>query len=464
MTHIFFDRRTVHDRTIDVLSVALASGKTTSSDLVARALRRALDPGGEGERVFVRLWADEARLASRGYDVLRAANVGLSPLAGLPISLKDNFDVKGEVTTAGSPALSERAPATRDSIVVQRLRQAGAVLVGRTNMSELAFSGVGVNPHYGTPLNAYDRQSRRIPGGSSSGAAVSVQDGMSVAAIGTDTGGSVRIPAALCGLVGFKATQARIPLGGVLPLSPTLDAVGSIAATVADCGQIDEVLSGDTSDRSVSPPQPLRGRRFCILGDYLLSGLDKSVQDAFNRAVEILRMAGAQVVEIPSNYLARIATLNSLGTFPAIEGWNEFRDVVRTSGNLLDPRIRRRLEKGRDVTAATFLEIQRERSSIVECIHDAIRGFDAIIGPTVPIVAPKLDDVAEDESFDRINLLLLRNTAVANILDRPSISIPCHRQGEAPVGLMLIGEHLKDREMLSSALAIETEFERVFYQ
>src|ERR1700693_2729328 len=206
-------------RTVADLAADLATGLTSSRELVEIALARIADPGGEGARTFVKVYADTARAAADAQDKLRQAGYVASPLAGLPVSLKDLFDVAGEQTLAGSKALDDMPAAERDAPIVARLRAAGAVLIGRTNMTEFAFSGVGINPHYGTPGNPYDRA--LIPGGSSSGAAVSVSDGGAVVAIGTDTGGSVRIPAALCGIVGFKPTQKRIPRDGAIPLSTT---------------------------------------------------------------------------------------------------------------------------------------------------------------------------------------------------------------------------------------------------
>src|SRR6266851_3053407 len=227
-----------------VLSLAadLAAGRTSSRALIEAALARIAEPSGEGARSFVKVYADSARAAADAQDSLRKAGYVASPLAGLPVSIKDLFDVAGEPTLAGSTALDDRPLAQSDAPVVSRLRAAGAVLIGRTNMTEFAFSGVGINPHYGTPGNPYDR--RLIPGGSSSGAAVSVSDGGAVIAIGTDTGGSVRIPAALCGIVGFKPTQERISRDGVTPLSTTLDSIGPLANSVACCAIADAILAG----------------------------------------------------------------------------------------------------------------------------------------------------------------------------------------------------------------------------
>src|SRR6266478_4603887 len=229
--------------TLPTLAADLAAGRTTSRELVETALARIADPEGEGRRVFVKVYDAAARAAADAQDRLRKAGYVASPLAGIRVSIKDLFDVAGEVTLAGSKALDNMPPATADAPIVARLKAAGAVIIGRTNMTEFAFSGVGINPHYGTPGNPYDRS--LIPGGSSAGAPISVADGMAAVAIGTDTGGSVRIPAALCGLVGFKPTQYRVPRDGATPLSATLDSIGPIGVSVACCALTDAVMAGE---------------------------------------------------------------------------------------------------------------------------------------------------------------------------------------------------------------------------
>src|SRR5436853_4800808 len=262
------------------LAADLAAGRTTSRELVEQALARIADPAGEGGRTFVKVYADSARKAADAQDQLRAAGYVASPLAGLPISIKDLFDVAGEVTLAGSKALDDRPPATRDAPVVARLRTAGAVLIGRTNMTEFAFSGVGINPHYGTPGNPHDR--RLIPGGSSSGAAVSVGDGQAVVAIGTDTGGSVRIPAAFCGIAGFKPTQYRISRDGAVPLSTTLDSIGPLANSIACCAIADAIMAGEPP---VAPaPVSTEAVRLGVPQSHLLDGLAAEVANALAAA------------------------------------------------------------------------------------------------------------------------------------------------------------------------------------
>src|SRR5438105_15169433 len=298
--------------TIVGLATALAAGQTTSRDLVEAALAQITDPAGEGARTFVKVYAENARAAADAQDRLRKAGYVASPLAGLPVSLKDLFDVAGERTLAGSKALDDSPPAQRDAPIVTRLRAAGAVLIGRTNMTEFAFSGVGINPHYGTPGNPYDR--RLIPGGSSSGAAVSVGDGQAVVAIGTDTGGSVRIPAALCGITGFKPTQYRIPRDGAVPLSTTLDSIGPLANSIACCAIADAVMAGEPP---IAPAAvPVEAMRLGVPQSYVLDGLAPEVANAFAAACTALSRAGARVVDIPLTELAELPAINANGGFP----------------------------------------------------------------------------------------------------------------------------------------------------
>jgi aspartyl-tRNA(Asn)/glutamyl-tRNA(Gln) amidotransferase subunit A len=284
-----------------VLSLAedLAAGRTSSRALIEAALARIADPAGEGARSFVKVYTESARAAADAQDALRKAGYVASPLAGLPVSIKDLFDVAGEVTLAGSKALDDRPPAARDAPVVARLRASGAILIGRTNMTEFAFSGVGINPHYGTPGNPYDR--RLIPGGSSSGAAVSVGDAQAIVAIGSDTGGSVRIPAALCGLVGLKPTQNRIPRDGAIPLSTTLDSIGPLANSVACCAIADAIMAGEPPE--APPPVAALGLRLGVPQSYVLDGIAPEVGRAFAAACTVLpsislsgyaRVAGAR--------------------------------------------------------------------------------------------------------------------------------------------------------------------------
>jgi aspartyl-tRNA(Asn)/glutamyl-tRNA(Gln) amidotransferase subunit A len=437
--------------TVTALAADLAAGRSTSRALVERALARIADPAGEGQRSFIAVYAEAARLAADAQDRLRRAGYVASPLAGLPVSIKDLFDVAGERTRAGSTALDDAPPAARDAAIVARLKAAGAVLVGRTNMTEFAFSGVGINPHYGTPGNPFERT--RIPGGSSSGAAVSVADGAAVVGIGTDTGGSVRIPAALCGLVGFKPTQRRVPLTGALPLSSTLDSIGPIAASVACCAIVDAIMAGDPP---VAPaPIPTAGLRLAIPQTMVLDGLDKAVADRFARACSLLAQAGARLVDLPLTELADYAAINAQGGFSAPESFAWHRALLARRGADYDPRVRVRIERGRDMSAADYVTLVERRAEFNARIATATDAFDALILPTVAVVAPPIAAFAEDKDYARLNVLILRNPAIVNFMDRCAISLPVQGEGEAPVGLMLVARHGEDRRLLAMAMGLE---------
>jgi len=433
---------------------ALRDGTTSSQALVEQSLERIVSPAGEGARVFTRLYDESARRSAVLSDALLAAGQPRSALEGLPVSIKDLFDVAGQVTFAGSVVMQGRSPAAADAVAVQRLKAAGAVIVGRTNMTEFAFSGLGINPHYGTPLNPWDRATGRIPGGSSSGAAVSVADGMALAGIGSDTGGSLRIPAALCGLVGFKPTASRVPTQGVLPLSTSLDSIGAIAPSVACCAQVDAILSGDPL--GTLHPASLQGLRLVVPTTLVMEGLDDQVAGSFQRAISRLSALGAVVQEMAIPAFDRLATINAKGGLIAAEAWAWHRELLATEGPRYDPRVSSRILRGQAMSAADYIDVLNARRAWVAEVEAQVVGHDALVLPTVPVVAPVLADiVASDEVYTRTNLLLLRNPTLVNFLDGCALSLPCQRRGEAPVGLMLAAPRLQDQRLLSIALAIE---------
>ncbi len=438
-------------------TLAQAAGRlsagTTSRELVEACLARIDDATGEGRRAFLKVSGASARARADLIDLLRRQGAAPSRFAGIPISLKDLFDVAGEVTTAGSRVLKDMAPARRDARCVARLTAAGFVPVGRTNMTEFAFSGLGLNPHYDTPRNPYDRATGRIPGGSSAGAAVSVTDGMALAALGTDTGGSCRIPAALCGIVGFKPTARRVPLDGVHPLSPSLDSVGPLAASVACCAAIDAVLAGEESDEL--PEFPLAGLRLAVPQTMVLDGLDGAVSGAFAQALAALSRAGAAILDRPFTQLGDLAAVNRKGGIVTAEAYALHRALVTEKGAQIDPRVVTRMLRAREQDAADFIDLTRARAAAIRRLAAATAPYDAVVMPTTPMIAPPLAELADDERYHKINLMMLRNTGIANALDRCAVSVPCHRAGEAPVGLMLMGEHGADRRLLAIAAAVE---------
>lgn len=422
-----------------------------SRDRLEQALARVADPAGEGRRAFLRVWPGRARAAANAADALAAAGAEGGPLAGRIVAIKDLFDIKGEPTTAGSVVLRDAPPAVSDAPVVTRLAAAGAVIVGKTNMTEFAYSGVGINPHYGTPGNPYDRA--RIPGGSSSGAAVAVADAMCEIAIGSDTGGSVRLPAALCGVVGFKPTARRVPIKGALPLSTSLDSIGPLARNVADCAIADAVLAGEVP--SMAPPMALDGARLLLATTTVLDGLDAAVGADFARVLTRLSNAGARIVEQKLDLIERMAEANAGGGFAAAESYAWHRDLLAKRGDGYDPRVRARIERGKNISAADYIALCATRVRLTEAFDAAMEPFDAAIMPTAAIVAPNIAAFATDDEFTRLNTLLLRNTMIGNFFDLCGISLPMSAAGAPPSGLMLLGRRGTDRRLLRLAAAIE---------
>ncbi|WGS42960.1 amidase [Burkholderia sp. JSH-S8] len=439
------------------LAADLAAGRTTSRALVDTALERIADPAGQGAVVFTEVDADNARAAADAHDRLRAAGTVLSPLAGIPVSVKDLFDVAGQVTRAGSRVLDDAPPATADAVAVARLRRAGAVLVGRTNMSEFAFSGLGLNPHFGTPRSPYRRDvpgDARIAGGSSSGAAASVADGMAAVALGTDTGGSIRIPAALCGLTGFKPTASRIPKQGGVPLSTTLDSFGPIGLTVACCALVDRMLAG--LEPHVPAARPLEGVRLGVLTNYVTDGVDAEVAAALDTALTHLEAAGAVVTEVRFAALDRLPDVNRFG-FSPIEAYAWHRPLLAQHRDRYDPRVLSRILKGEPASAADYLDLVAARDAMLdEAAHTVWSRFDALVAPTVPVVPPRIAELeADDDAFARTNALILRNPSAFNFLDACALSLPCHPRDAAPVGLMLAAAPHRDDALLAIGQAVE---------
>ena len=420
--------------------------------LITQVLDAARGPA--AAHVFTALLADEALAAARAADAALARGEAMPPLAGLPLTVKDLYDIAGRTTLAGS-VLREGAPAaTSDALAVARLRGAGASILGLTNMSEFAFSGVGINPHLGTPRNPADAAVARIPGGSSSGGAVSVALGLAVAALGSDTGGSIRIPAALCGLVGFKNTQSRTPLDGAFPLSTTLDTVCAMTRCVANALTVDAVLAGaplQVVARGVA------GLRLAVPATLMFDAVEPAVARAFEQALARLSAAGAVIVPLPLTELAEITQINAPGGFSAVEAWATHQDAMRTQRARFDPRVAARIAPGEQVSAADYLTMHQRRRDWIARVGQRLQGIDALVCPTVPITALPIADLqASDEAFFKANGLLLRNTFAINFLDGCAFSLPCHDGGNLPVGLMLASTAGQDAALAGVALAVES--------
>lgn len=431
---------------------AILLGQHSASDALARCTEAASAAPAE---TYVRRFGGQAEATAAAVDLQHRAGIPLPPLAGLAISIKDLFDVTGFPTTAGSLVLRDQPPATADASAVARLRRAGAALTGHTHMTEFAFSGVGLNPHLGTPANpatATLDAAPRIPGGSTSGGGVSVASGAAFAALGSDTGGSIRIPAALQGLVGFKNTSRLTSTAGAVPLSPTLDTACAITRSVRDAVLLHEVLA----DRTVTlQHRPAASLRLAVPSTTMLDGLEPAVAAAFERALATLRRAGARIDDIALDELAELRSLNALGGFPAAEAWTWHRDRLARDEARYDPRVVSRIRRGATLTAADHLELINARRDWIARVERRLSPYDALLSPTVPVVAPSIASLAADNAFFAMNALLLRNPSVINFLDGCALSLPCHAPGELPMGLMVWGPALADDTVLDTSLAIE---------
>jgi len=418
-------------------------------DRLEQALARIADPKGEGARVCLTVYGDTARAAADASDARAARGRSLGSLDGVIVSIKDLFDVAGEPTRAGSKILAEEAaPAASDALIVQRLRQAGTVIVAKTNMTEFAFSGIGANPHFGTPGNPRDRA--RVPGGSSAGAPVAVADGMCDIAIGTDTGGSVRIPAALCGVVGFKPSRQRVPTEGAFPLSKTLDSIGPIARNVADCAKADAIMAGE--EFTPLETSALAGVRFGLPEGLLLERLDDIVAPAFAAAVARLDAGGVRLSHEKLPLLDDWVAVNERGGVIPPEACAVHRDRLRRRAADIDPNVRVRIERGCAVSEADLAEILRERRRLVAAMDARVNGLDALVIPTTAIVAPTIAEVDDAKVFAVRNAAVLRNTSMVNFFDLCAISLPL--SASLPVGLMLVARNGQDLRLLRIADAV----------
>lgn len=436
-------------RSIADLVRAMADRRTTSRALVEAALESIA----KDATAFTRVNADRARAEADEADRTRKLGTSSGALAGIPISVKDLFDVAGEPTPAGSAVLRDASPALQDAPTVARLRAAGAVVVGRTHMSEFAFTGLGLNPHGPTCTNAHDPA--RVPGGSSSGAVVSVARGQAAVGLGTDTGGSVRIPASFNGLVGFKPTQARVSRDGAFPLSESLDSIGPLANTVACCALVDGILA----DRPRETHQPVAPAdlRLAVPLDFVLNDMDEAVGRAFERTLSALTSAGIRMDSIRVEALNRIPGLFAKGTIANAEAY-----AIHAGRNFFghkeqyDPNVLTRIELGGRMSAADYIGLTKARAAMIAEVARLTAPYDAVLLPTAPQLAPRIKDVADAAFFSSANALALRNPSAFNFLDRCAISLPMQRSGEMPCGLMLVGEHMADAKLLAVAAAVET--------
>jgi aspartyl-tRNA(Asn)/glutamyl-tRNA(Gln) amidotransferase subunit A len=419
--------------TLAALADDLDSGRTSARKLVDECLARIADTSGEGARAFIHVDAEAAIEAAEAMDRLREVKAAPSPFAGIPVSIKDLFDIKGQVTRAGSRALDDSPPAETDAPAVARLRRAGFIVIGRTNMTEFAYSGMGINPHYGTPKSAWQRSVGHVPG--------------------TDTGGSCRIPAAYNGIVGYKPTQRRVPLEGAVPLSFTLDSIGPLARTVGCCAVLDAVLANET----IAPlrPRPIKGMRLAVPTTVALDELEDTVARTFDRALDALSRLGALIERIEVPEFLDVAPMNARGGFAAAESYAWHRYLIVSKGDVYDPRVSTRILCGESLSAADYVDFLGARKSLIARATVRLAPYDALVLPTTANTPPVIADLADDKAFTKANLLSLRNCTLINMIDGCAISIPAHREGEVPVGLMLAASGGADRRIFELAAAME---------
>lgn len=432
-------------RKLDAIAADLEAGRTSACELVEQSLDRISAPA------FIKVDAQGARAQALLIDGLRQRGRAPSRFAGIPMGVKDLFDLAGEVTRAGSVVLNDAPAAVRDARAIARLKAQGFIVMGRTNMTEFAYSGLGLNPHHGTPLSPYDRANSRISGGSSSGSAVAVAEGMVPVAIGTDTGGSCRVPAAWCGIVGFKPTHGRVPLQGVYPLAPSLDSVGPLAVSVACAAAVDAIMAEDWS--GVIGARDVSGLRLGRLSTLVLEGLEPAVAQAFEAACAALEKAGARVEDVAIPGLEDLRDMNAKGGISAAESYLHHAPLLAARGGEYDPRVSRRILAGAGISVSDHLALLARRAELISLADAQMGGFDALILPSVAILPPPLAAFADDEEYARLNWLALRNTFTGNFLNRCAISIPL--PGDAPTGLMLMGLPGADAGLLGVAEAAE---------
>jgi len=438
---------------------ALNTNKITARQLVENCLAAIDDPVGEGQRAFISTYHDRARQQADMVDHARKQGWAVPKFAGIPLSVKDLFDEAGIVTTAGSIVLKDAAPASQDAIVVARLKAAGFIVIGRTNMTEFAFSGLGTNAHYGTPRSPFERDPNnpkigRVAGGSSSGSAVSISDQMAVATIGSDTGGSTRAPAAFCGIVGFKPTTDRMPGAGIFPLSTSFDAAGPMGTSVDCCAMLDSLMAG--KDGNAEPPFPVKNLRLAIPVGYLFDDLDDHVAQCFAAAIKALSTAGAIIEEMPIAPIEAMRPSNNTKSIVAAEAYALHRDRLESDAVAqYDPYIAHRLAGGNDISTTDYINMFAARKKVWADVQTMTQHFDALVLPTSPALPPTLDTLDSIAAKTAINARCLRNTSLSNYLDQPTITLPCHGAGTAPVGISLMGPRLHDRRLFAIAAGVE---------
>ena len=428
-----------------------SAGRIDPFDAIERTLARIADS--DDPAVFTQVCAQRARHQAQASRRRHWSGAALGPLDGVPVAWKDNFDLKGQVTTAGARCLDQDPPASEDAPVVRALEAAGMVSVGRVNMSEFAFSGLGLNPHFGTPRNPHSpSEDPRAPGGSSSGSAVAVARGLVPISIGTDTGGSVRIPAAFNGVVGYKASTGRYPMHGVFPLSSTLDSLGVLCQTVTDAMVVDAAMRNVAG--SVAKPASLQGVHVVAPLNVMLDECEPAVLANFETALHRLEQAGAFIERRRIAAFDEIMALSLVhGAIVTVEAYALHRQ--RLDGEAaarMDRRVVARTRMGAAVSPASYQTMLQARQRLIAEVS-AEFACALIACPTVAHTAPSIAALeADDEWFAVINIKTLRNTMIGNFLDWCGVSLPCGTDASGlPTALLLSGMRGTDDRLLSLA-------------
>ncbi|WP_430474310.1 amidase [Thalassospira lucentensis] len=418
-------------------------------DKAQAAIDKVNDLGDLKDKIFTE-FNPERILNAAGQAEEHAASHPDLPLAGMLVSIKDLYDEEGVATTAASKLLKDRAPANDDCDVVRLVKDAGAIPFGRTTLSEFAYSGVGLNPHYGTPGNIFDPEG--IPGGSTSGGGLTVALGLVDFALGTDTGGSIRIPSAINGLYGFKPSRLSVPGTGIHPLANSFDTPGPLAGDLETAISVFEVMSGQSVRAETGDDHVLR---IGVPVSGFVEGLDARVKDDFAMVCAQLQAAGHELVEIDLGFISDNAILSKiLVSFEAHKIYSGDFDKLETCG---DPRVLSRMKFADTLSKDEVIAAYTKRTDLVSWFGSAMADVDVMIAPTLPIMAPKIVEVEAD--FDNLNAMMLRNTGYLNLVDACAISIPVHVVGQAvPAALMIAGPHGQDKAVLSAARMINPLF------
>jgi aspartyl-tRNA(Asn)/glutamyl-tRNA(Gln) amidotransferase subunit A len=409
------------------------------------------------QSVFITLTPLRAMAEAEASSKRIKAGRSLGVLDGIPIAWKDLFDLEGMVTTAGSKVLAREKPAEADAPIVANLAASGMVAVGRTNMSEFAFSGLGINPHYGTPENPHATDVPRIPGGSSSGAAVAVAAGLVPVAMGTDTGGSIRIPAAFNGIVGYKSTRGRYSMQGVYPLSKNLDSLGPLVRTVQDAVWIDAGMRGLTA--SDVRRSALSDVTLVVPETVVFDEAEEGVVAAFDNAISRLKDAGIKVRRQPFPLFTELFNLMAEhGPLVTADCYALHRErIFGPDAANMDHRVVLRSKLGERTSMASYVDILNARERMIADMAKTIAPGEILVSPTLALVAPTIAPLERDDDlFIRVNAKTLRNTLIGNFFDWCGVSIPCGTGGAGmPVGLLLSGLPRTDEHVLGAALALE---------